>query len=217
MYLLLPVLVLFLSSCSSTYYSMKSTEEPTYWNQGTGYNSRTYKGVTYLVGPANDIDDGQQFAVQIENKSTQPITVNSQYFTLISGDTVLNAEDPEALIEKFNKDIAYERSTYDPLAGNLIGTIMDIGNRSEEAKARQKQRDKEAADNEAKIKELTDQRDRVATKYLRKTTLKPGETINGLILFKTYSNWKIPNKNFLIRIANIKEASNTIPFIVVEN
>lgn len=217
MYLLLPVLILILSSCSSTHYSMKSTEEPSFWNQGSAYNSRSYKNIVYSVAPAESIYEGQQFSVQIENKSNQPVTVSNEFFTLIFGDKVVNAEDPEAMIAKINKDLDYENSTYDPLAGNLVGAIVDVGNKSAEAEKRRQQRDKEAADMEEKIKELTSQKDRIATRYLRKTTLKPGDSVNGLILFKTYNTWKQKDKNFLLRIANIKEASNTIPFSVSEN
>lgn len=217
MYLLLPILVLILSSCSTTQFSLKSTEAPAFLNEGIAYNSRSYNNIVYSVGPAEAIEQGLQFSVHIENKSTQPVTVSSEDFTLISGDSVINAEVPEAIIEKINKDLDYEQSTYDPLAKNLIGTAPGIGNTMAQVQERQRKREKEALESQTKIKNLTRQRDLVVTRYLRKTTLKPGDNIKGLVLFKTYSSWKSANKNFLLRIANIKEASNTIPFTVVKD
>ena len=146
MYLIIPMLALLLSACSSTQYSLKPTEEPTFWNQGVGYNKRANKVVSYSVGGGEVIYGGIQFNVQIENKSPQTLNVDSQIFNLISGTDLIKADNPEVLLSSIDKEMSTRKSRYDPFGTEAIGTLVDIGNYSKEAKKRDAKREKNLAD-----------------------------------------------------------------------
>lgn len=183
MRMVLPLVLLLLSGCAATHYSIEPTEPPTYWYQGVGYVERKQNDVAYLVGPGEATSTSLQFNVQITNDSKKPLTISSEIFSLQSPTNQIPADDPEKLISLVDQEIKRLNTWRDPLGGDFIGSISDIGNFSDAALKRKKERDEREATYKENLSEQQTAKDKIASRFLRRTTLRQGESVSGVIQF----------------------------------
>ena len=92
--------------------------------------------------------------------------------------------------------------------------VAKVGNFNESVKIRQKQREEDQLRINEEVKKLTSIKDKIISRFLRKTTLNQGETVKGIIQFKLKSGWLKPNAVVLLKNNSIKEAANTIPYVI---
>ena len=183
MRMVLPLVLLLLSGCAATRYSIEPSETPTYWYQGVGYNERMQNDVAYLVGPGEATSTSLQFNVKIINNSKKPLIVSNEIFSLQSPKNQIPADDPEKLISIVDKEIIRLNTWRDPLGGDFIGSISDIGDHSEAALKRKKERDERDAVYKENLSEQQLAKDKITSQFLRRTTLRQGETVSGVIQF----------------------------------
>lgn len=211
------VAIFTLSSCTTTMeYSISHVDEPVVTATGLRYNSRTENDVVYSVAPVDIHSDGPEFHVVIENKGNNEVTVDSQIFALTAGSESIRATDPETSVEALAQEIERIRLLEYPEDRATV-PVKKVETFSEETKKRQQKMEEEQRRIAAEIKALTSERDRIISRFLKRTTLESGEAVNGLIQFRLKEGWKKPDAVMLLKINSINEAANTIPFVVEYN
>ena len=97
-----------------------------------------------------------------------------------------------------------------------LTTISDMGNRSDEAKARSQKSDEELKRMESDVKELQMQKEKIASRFLRLTTLKPGQSVSGLVQFPLSSSSKASGQQMVLKNSAVSAPANTLLFQILK-
>jgi hypothetical protein len=188
-------------------------ENEMHWTYGVGLIEKTDHDISVQVGFEDNRNDMLCFYITINNKSENIIFVDPKEFECIAQSridqdslhnpvksTIAHAIDPETQIQQKDIQISEENSSYQSsntleAGGMLMNLVLDvatIGKPEFEEQQKEKEQQREDArirsidrDNEhsARIESLNQEKVFWQSQTFRKTTLLPGQTIEGKLLF----------------------------------
>jgi hypothetical protein len=181
--------------------------EPDFWRNGLGYVQSQSQGLTVGYALSEIESDSILFLVTVTNRQKKDILVDSTNFYISDSKSRIQAQHPDFLMAEIDKQIRAKEVQRESAGAEDILDFIDLtvatadvasqlsGRESEKEIAEREERERNRAERERdrseqasvlrdEISVLQEQKKRIAKKYLRKTTVTVGETLQGFVLFR---------------------------------
>lgn len=187
-----PALVFFLFGCAHSYSLKPVTEKPEFLN-GIALNTLETKRCVLQAGYQDFTNDAMLIRVKVLNKSDASFDLDASYFSLTGNSETLDGSplptiDPERYLKDLESTAEMHESrakmeTYQGI--DALGTLEGSDKEIERAKSQYRQKQKEAVDAEQDAAAARRKIAMIKPIALRKTTIKSGETAEGVILIRS--------------------------------
>lgn len=187
-----PALVFFLFGCAHSYSLKPVTEKPEFLN-GVELNTLVEKKCVLQAGYQDFVNDVMLIRVKVLNKSDAAFDLDASYFSLTGNSETLDGSplptlDPERYLKDLESTAEMHESrakmeTYQGIdaLGSLEGSNQEI----DKAKSQYRQKQKEAVAAEQDAAAIRRKIALIQPLVLKKTTVKSGETAEGVILIRS--------------------------------